>query len=126
MEKAESRARARWRTVDAVPERAARTLLQRLEGEYAIADALLYGSRARDNHQPEQQHRPGPHPQRKEGNRYKVVLVISAGVGFDVMLETEVLAHALPLVGTANSNYAERFENNPALIANIKREGLRL
>jgi hypothetical protein len=47
-----------------------------------------------------------------------------AGIAFDVMLETGILVQALPL-WEAELRQPERF-SNPALIENIKRDGLRL
>ena len=47
-----------------------------------------------------------------------------AGIAFDVMLETGILVSPLPL-WEDELRHPERF-SNPALIANIKREGLRL
>ena len=47
-----------------------------------------------------------------------------AGIAFDVMLETGILVEALPL-WKDEMDHPERF-SNPALIANIQREGLTL
>lgn len=111
------------RRIDADTERAARAFLQRLEGEYSVADALLYGSRARGDHEPDSDADLALILKGEKGDRYKVVRDLG-GVGFDVMLETGILVHALPL-WEREFQEPERF-NNPALIANIKREGLRL
>ena len=59
----------------------------------------------------------------EKGDRYRVVRDFG-GVGFDVMMETGILVHALPL-WEGEFKEPGRF-NNPALIENIKREGLRL
>jgi antitoxin ChpS len=47
-----------------------------------------------------------------------------AGIAFDVMLETGVLIEAVPL-WEEEWAHPERF-NNPALIENIQRDGIRL
>jgi DNA invertase Pin-like site-specific DNA recombinase/predicted nucleotidyltransferase len=123
-EKAEASATpAPVRRIDAETERAARAFLQRLEGEYSVADVLIYGSRARGDHQPDSDADLALILKGEKGDRYKVVRDLG-GVGFDVMLETGILVHALPL-WEGEFKEPERF-NNPALIANIKREGLRL
>ena len=109
--------------IDADTERAARAFLQRLEGEYSVADALLYGSRARGDHRPDSDADLALILKGEKSDRYKVVRDLG-GVGFDVMLETGILVHALPL-WEGEFKEPQRF-NNPALIANIKREGLRL
>jgi antitoxin ChpS len=50
--------------------------------------------------------------------------VAMAGIAFDVMLETGVLVDPIPL-WEEEWNYPERF-SNPALIANIRRDGVAL
>jgi hypothetical protein len=47
-----------------------------------------------------------------------------AGIAFDVLLDTGILVQALPL-WRDELTYPERF-SNPALIDNIRREGIRL
>jgi hypothetical protein len=47
-----------------------------------------------------------------------------AGIAFDVLLETGILVEALPL-WEDEWEHPERF-NNPFLIENIRREGVRL
>jgi hypothetical protein len=57
------------------------------------------------------------------GNRYAVGGDM-AGIAFDVMMETGVLVEALPL--WADELKRPEAFSNPALIENIRREGLRL
>jgi predicted nucleotidyltransferase len=109
--------------VDADTLRAAREFLRRIEGAYPFVGALLYGSRARGEYKPDSDADLAVILRGPKGDRYKVVRDIG-GVGFDVMMETGILVHALPL-------WEEEFEEprrfgNPGLIANIKRDGLRL
>ena len=59
----------------------------------------------------------------ERGDRYDVSGDM-AGIAFDVMMETGVLVSRPPL-WEDEFQQPERF-SNPALIANIKREGLRL
>lgn len=110
-------------TLDAETERAARVFMQKLEGKYPAIEGLVYGSRARGDHKPDSDTDLAVILKGARGDRYKVSGDM-AGIAFDVMLETGILVSALPL-------WEEEFEqpgrfSNPALIANIKREGLRL
>ena len=109
--------------LDAGTQRAVHLFLQRLEGRFPVIDALVYGSRARGDHKPDSDADLAVILAGERGDRYKVAGDM-AGVEFDVMLETGILIQALPLWEDEFS-HPERF-NNPALIDNIKREGLRL
>ena len=109
--------------IDAETERAARIFMQRLEGKYAVIEALLFGSRACGDHKPDSDADIAVILEGERGERYRVAGDM-AEIAFDVMLETDILVQAMPLWQGEFKN-PERF-NNPALIANIKREGLRL
>jgi DNA invertase Pin-like site-specific DNA recombinase/predicted nucleotidyltransferase len=109
--------------LDGETERAARVFLQRLEGKYPLVEALVYGSRARGDHRPDSDADLAVILEGEKGDRYEVSGDM-AGIAFDVLLETGILVQALPL-WEAELKQPERF-SNPALIANIKREGLRL
>jgi DNA invertase Pin-like site-specific DNA recombinase len=109
--------------LDADIERAARAFMQRLEGKYPAIEGLVYGSRARGDHKPDSDTDLAVILKGERGDRYKVSGDM-AGIAFDVMLETGILVSPLPL-------WEEEFRqpelfSNPALITNIKREGLRL
>ncbi len=109
--------------LDRETERAARAFLKRLEGKYAVIEAILYGSRARGTHTAESDADIAVILDGAKGDRYAVARDW-AGIAFDVMMITGVLVEALPL-------WAEEFRQpetfrNPALLQNIRREGLPL
>ena len=100
-----------------------RVFLQRLEGRYSVLAAILYGSRARGDHKPDSDADLAVILEGVNGDRYEVAGDMS-GIAFDVMLETGILVQALPL-------WEDEFRHpqwfgNPALIENIRREGVRL
>ena len=109
--------------LDADTERAARVFMQRIEGKYPAIEGLVYGSRARGDYKPDSDTDLAVILKGERGDRYKVSGDM-AGIAFDVMMETGVLVSPLPL-WEEEFQQPERF-SNPALIANIKREGLRL
>ena len=109
--------------IDAETARAAHAFLSKIGGRYAISQAILFGSRARHAHRPDSDADiavviRGPH-----GRRTDAALDM-AGVAFEVLLDTGVLVEALPL-WEHELEHPEHF-SNPALIENIRREGVRL
>ena len=109
--------------LDAETERAARVFMRRLEDKYPAVEGLVYGSRARGDHTPDSDTDLAVILKGERGDRYEVSGDM-ASIAFDVMMETGVLVSPLPL-WEEEFQHPERF-SNPALIANIKREGLRL
>lgn len=110
-------------TVDSDTRQAARAFLDRISMRYAISEAILFGSRARRTHRPDSDADiaiviRGPHGKRS------TAAIDMAGVAFDVLLETGILVEALPL-WEDEIIHPEHF-NNPDLIENIRREGIRL
>jgi predicted nucleotidyltransferase len=97
--------------------------MRRIAERYPAAETLLFGSRARGDHRPDSDADLAVILEGEKGDRYKVSGDM-AGIAFDVMLETGVLIQALPL-WEDEFKEPERF-SNPALIANIRRDGLRL
>lgn len=104
-------------------ERAVHAFLHRIGSRYNVAGAILFGSRARRKPRPDSDADLAVLLHSPRGERVDAALDM-AGVAFDVLLETGVLVEALPL-------WEDEWEdpqhfNNPALIENIRREGVRL
>ena len=110
-------------SLDPDTEHAVRVFLQRIADRYDLADAILFGSRARSNHRPDSDADIAVILHGPPGERVNTSIDM-AGIAFDVLLETEVLVEALPL-WEDEWEHPERF-NNPILIENIRREGVRL
>ncbi len=109
--------------IDRKTEQAARAFLAKVAGQYDLAGAILFGSRARRNHRPESDADLAVVLRGAHGRRVDEALKM-AGIAFDVMLETGILIEAIPL-WEDEWEHPETF-NNPALIENIRREGVRL
>jgi DNA invertase Pin-like site-specific DNA recombinase/predicted nucleotidyltransferase len=109
--------------LDAETDRAARVFMQRLEGKYPAIEGLVFGSRARGDNRADSDADIAVILKGERGDRYKVSGDM-AGIAFDVMLETGVLVDPLPL-WEDELKRPEQF-NNPRLIDNIRRDGLRL
>jgi DNA invertase Pin-like site-specific DNA recombinase/predicted nucleotidyltransferase len=110
-------------TLDADTARAARAFMKRLEGKYPTVEGLVYGSRARGSHRDDSDADIAVILKGERGDRSAAVIDM-AGIAVDVLQETGILVQALPLWEN-EMNRPELF-SNPALIENIKREGLRL
>ena len=109
--------------LDAQTERAARDFMQRIADKFPAIGGVVFGSRARGTHSADSDADLAVILKGKHGNRYETSREM-AGVAFDVMLENGILIDPLPL-WEDELNRPEIF-SNPALIENIKREGLRL
>lgn len=114
---------ARSQPIDLQTERATRAFLAKIGGMYEVSAAFLFGSRARGDFRADSDADvailiQGPHPGRMDA------ALQMADVAFDVMMETGVLIEAIPLWDDEWA-HPERFAN-PALIENIRREGVRL
>jgi len=109
--------------IDPDTERAARAFIAKVASEYDLAGAVLFGSRARGNFRFESDADIAVLLQGVPGRRIDAALKM-AGIAFDVMLETGVLVEAIPL-WEEEWEHPERF-SNPALIENIRRDGVRL
>jgi predicted nucleotidyltransferase len=110
-------------SLDPDTERAVQVFLQRISSRYDVAGAILFGSRARHNHQSDSDADIAVILHGPRGERVNAAIDM-AGIAFDVLLETGVLVEALPL-WEDEWEHPQRF-NNPILIENIRREGVRL
>jgi len=115
--------------LDSETERVARTFLRRIAGKYPVSRVIVFGSRARGTNSPESDadiavvlH--GSYGEGRLPGKRSAAALDMAGIAFDVMLETGVLVEALPLWEDEIA-HPETF-SNPALIENIRREGVRL
>jgi len=109
--------------LDKKTEHAARAFMRLIEEKYHPVEALVYGSRARGTHKPDSDADIAVILKGRRGDRYKVLGPMS-DAAYDVMMETGIHIQPLPL-WEAELKRPELF-SNPALIENIKREGLRL
>ena len=110
-------------TIDPDTERAARAFLAKLSAQYDLAGAVLFGSRARGGFRPDSDADIAVLLRGVPGQRVDEALKM-ADIAFDVMLDTGILIEAIPL-WEQEWEHPERF-SNPALIENIRRQGLRL
>jgi len=109
--------------IDDETSHAARLFTRRLAGRYDVLDVILFGSRARRGHRPDSDADLAVLLRGGRGSRIDVSLQL-ADVAFDVMLETGILIEAIPFWEDEWA-HPERFAN-PALIENIRREGVHL
>ena len=110
-------------TIDPETRRATRSFLKQLEGKYPVVEAILYGSRARGDHKPDSDADLAVILKGERGDRSKIAGDF-AGIEFHIMMETGIMVQGFPLWEDELAR-PETF-NNPALIANILREGIHL
>jgi uncharacterized protein len=91
--------------------------------QFPVRGAFLFGSRALGNARPESDADVAVLLHGAPGRRVDEALKM-ADIAFDVMLETGILIEAIPF-WEGEWERPECF-NNPALIANIQRDGIRL
>jgi predicted nucleotidyltransferase len=109
--------------IDPETGRAIREFISKVEEQYDVAAVFLYGSRARGGFRPTSDADIAVLLHGTPGHRVDEALKM-ADMAFDVMLETGILIEAIPF-WEGEWAHPERF-SNPALIENIRREGVRL
>lgn len=109
--------------IDAHTARGARAFIREVEGRYAVAYCLLFGSRARGTHTDESDADIAVVLEGAPLNR-TIVARTMAGISFDVMQRTGILVEALPL-WSKDLEHPDTF-SNPTLIRHIQRDGRRL
>ena len=109
--------------VDGATLEAARMFLDQVEATYRPITVLIYGSRARGDHRPDSDADLAVILAGQRSDRSVVTRAFS-GIAFDILMKTGVRIHALCL-WEAELRRPSSF-SNPALIANIVREGARL
>lgn len=103
--------------------RAARLFLQKIAGQYDMAGAILFGSRARQTHRPESDADVAV-LLRGEQLRFLPTKLAMADVAYDVLLETGIRVQPLP-VWEDEWQHPESY-SSPRLLAHIAKEGVRL
>ena len=109
--------------IDFDTERAARAFVAKVENRYDLVGAILFGSRARRNYHPDSDADIAVLLHGHRGQFLDTKLAL-ADIAYDVLLETGVLIQPLP-VWENEWKHPERY-NNPLLLHNISREGIRL
>lgn len=109
--------------IDHATEEAVRRFIGLIADRYAMAGAIVFGSRARGTH------RPGSDADvavllSGEHQRFLTTKLAMADVAFDVLLETGINISPLP-VWLDEWEHPENY-SNPSLLLNIAREGVRL
>lgn len=109
--------------IDHDTEEAVRRFLALIAGQYDMAGAIVFGSRARGTHRPDSDADvavilSGEH------QRFLTTKLAMADVAYDVLLETGINISPLP-VWLDEWEHPESY-SNPALLQNIASEGFRL
>lgn len=106
-----------------IKEQALEVFLTRVRQHYDVQNAWLFGSEARQLAHTDSDVDIALLLSGDPGSRTDIAVEM-AGIAFDVMLETGVLVDPLPL-WEDEWKHPEHF-NNPRLLANIQRDGIRL
>ena len=109
--------------LDPVTEKVARSFLAVVKLQYDVAGAYVFGSQARGDATPESDTDVAILLHGLTGRRMNEAMIM-ADIAYELMLETGIRVEALPL-WESEWEHPETF-NNPALIENIRREGVRL
>ena len=110
-------------SIDSATRRCVELFLERIAGDYPVAGAWLYGSRARGEARKDSDADVAVILDGPKG-RTSSVAVAMAGPAYDVMLETGILVSPIPIWQTDWLDPSQH--GNPFLIRNIKRDGISL
>lgn len=100
-----------------------RRFIDLISPRYAVAGAIIFGSRARGTHRPDSDADLAV-LLRGERERFLTVKLDMADTAFDVLLETGILISPLP-IWLDEWEHPENY-SNPVLLHNINRDGIRL
>jgi predicted nucleotidyltransferase len=109
--------------VDVSTRKATDAFLKGLDGRFPVRSAMLFGSRARQDHALSSDADVAIVLEGEQGAFADTKLAM-ADIAFDVMLETGILIQPLP-IWESEWQHPEHYPN-PELLANIRREGIRL
>lgn len=110
-------------SIDAATRRSVEMFLDRIGNDFSIAEAWLFGSRARGDARTDSDADVAVILSGPKRRTVDAALAM-AGPEFDVMLETGVLVSAIPIALEEWRNPIRH--GNPFLIGNIRREGIRI
>lgn len=111
------------RPLDPATERATRDFLERVREHFDVAEAILFGSRARGNFSPDSDADVAVLLRGEPGRLLPTKLEMS-DIAYDVLLDTGINVSPLP-VWLDEWRHPETY-SNPHLLENIAREGVRL
>lgn len=109
--------------IDAETEKAVRTFIAKVVGQYDLAGAILFGSRARRNHRSDSDADIAV-PLHGHPGKFIATKLAMADIAYDVLLETGGRIQPLP-IWEEEWAHPEMY-SNPRLLHNIEREGIRL
>lgn len=108
--------------IDATTLHAAQLFAQRISGQYEVSKTILFGSRARHSHHSESDADIAVLLRGEKDASLIDTKLAMADIAYEVLLDTGILVQPLPL-WEDDWQHPEHF-SNPALIQNIKREGI--
>jgi len=109
--------------LDPATEQVARSFIAEVRQKYEVVGAYVFGSRARGDARADSDADVAVLLAGDPGSRINEAMIM-ADIAYEIMLQTGIRVEALPLWET-EWKCPETF-NNPALIENIRREGVRL
>jgi len=110
-------------SLDSATEQAARAFVEKISGQYEVAGAIVFGSRARRNHRADSDADVAV-LLRGQPQRFTVTALAMADIAYDVLLTTGIHVQPLP-IWEEEWAHPEAY-SNPRLLRNIAREGVRL